>query len=257
MKVVILAGGMGTRLSEETELKPKPMVEIGGKPMLWHIMKCYSHFGFNDFIICCGYKGSYIRDYFSHYYMHQSDITIDLEKNTSEYHHSQAEPWRVTLVDTGLQTMTGGRIKRVQKYIGANRFMLTYGDGVSDVDISALVAFHAASGRLATLTAVQPSGKFGVLGLEGDTIMSFQEKPKGDGAWINGGFFVLEPGVFDYINEGDRTIWEQAPSENLARDRKLGAYRHTGFWQSMDTIRDRNVLESLWNSGKAPWKMWA
>jgi glucose-1-phosphate cytidylyltransferase len=257
MKVVILAGGLGTRLSEETDLKPKPMVEIGGKPILWHIMKFYSHYGFNEFIVCCGYKGYYIRDYFHHYYMHQSDITIDLEKNTTEYHHSKAESWRVTLVDTGLSTMTGGRIKRIQTYVGANRFMLTYGDGLSDVDLRALLAFHAASGKLATLTAVQPSGKFGALGLEEDTIISFQEKPEGDGAWINGGFFVLEPEIFDYITEGDQSVWERTPSENLARERKLGAYRHTGFWQPMDTLRDRNMLESLWNDGRAPWKLWA
>jgi len=257
MKVVILAGGYGTRISEESDLKPKPMIEIGGKPILWHIMKIYSHYSFTDFVICCGYKGYVIKDYFHHYYMHQSDMTIDLGKNTIEYHNSKAEPWRVTLVDTGLDTMTGGRIKRIEKYIGTEPFMLTYGDGVGDVDILALVDFHKKSGHLATLTAVQPSGKFGALVISEDyRIESFMEKPRGDGSWINGGFFVCEPGVFDYIRQGDETIWERGPLEELAKDGKLGAFRHQGFWQPMDTLRDKNELEKLWSGGKAAWKLW-
>lgn len=257
MKVVLLAGGFGTRISEESEHKPKPMIEIGGKPILWHIMKIYSRYGFNDFVICCGYKGYCIKDYFYHYYMHQADMTIDLGENRMEYHNSAAEPWRVTLVDTGLNTMTGGRIKRVQPYVGEEAFMLTYGDGVSDVDIPALLEQHKASGRLATLTAVQPSGKFGALDIGDDeSIKSFQEKPKGDGAWINGGFFVCEPEVFDYIRKGDETVWERDPLESLARDGQLGAYKHEGFWQPMDTLRDKNELEKLWAGGNAPWKIW-
>jgi len=256
MKVVILAGGLGTRLSEETDLKPKPMVEIGGKPILWHIMKNYSTYGFNDFIVCCGYKSYVIKDYFHHYYMHQSDITFDLSANKTEYHQSSAEPWRVTLVDTGLNTMTGGRVKRIQQYIGNEDFMLTYGDGVSNVAIPALLDFHNKNKRFATLTAVQASGKFGALGLDGDRIESFKEKPKGDGSWINGGFFVLSPHIFEYIKEGDSTIWERSPLEELARDGQLSAFRHEGFWQPMDTLRDKNELETLWASGKAPWKTW-
>jgi len=255
MKVVILAGGLGTRISEESDLKPKPMIEIGGKPILWHIMKSYSYYGFNDFIICCGYKSYVIKEYFHHYYLHQSDMTIDMVNNTTEFHTSGAEPWKVTLVDTGLNTMTGGRVKRVQKYIGNEPFMLTYGDGVSNIDISKLVDFHKKGKRLATLTAVQTGGKFGALGLSGDTIESFQEKPKGDGAWINGGFFVLEPQIFDYIKDGDPTIWERGPLEGLAAAGQLGAFKHEGFWQPMDTLRDKNDLEKLWNSGKAPWKL--
>jgi len=255
MKVVILAGGLGTRISEESDLKPKPMIEIGEKPILWHIMKSYSHYGFNDFIICCGYKSYVIKEYFHHYYMHQSDMTIDMVNNTTEYHTSGAEPWKVTLVDTGLNTMTGGRVKRVHKYIGNEPFMLTYGDGVSDIDISNLVDFHKKGKRLATLTAVQTGGKFGALGLSGDIIESFQEKPKGDGAWINGGFFVLEPQIFDYIKDGDPTIWERGPLESLAAAGQLDAFKHTGFWQPMDTLRDKNDLEKLWNSGRAPWKL--
>jgi len=257
MKVVILAGGLGTRISEESDHKPKPMIEIGGKPILWHIMKSYSHYGFNDFIICCGYKSFVIKEYFHHYYMHQSDMTIDMVNNTTEYHTSGAEPWKVTLVDTGLNTMTGGRVKRVQKYIGNEPFMLTYGDGVSDIDISKLVAFHKQSKRLATLTAVQTGGKFGALGLSGEKVEAFQEKPKGDGAWINGGFFVLEPQIFDYIKNGDPTIWERGPLEGLAAEGQLGAFKHDGFWQPMDTLRDKNDLEKLWTSGKAPWSAWA
>ena len=257
MKVVLLAGGLGTRLSEETELKPKPMVEIGGKPILWHIMKMYSHHGFNDFVVCCGYKGFLIKEYFYHYYMHVSDVTIDMEKNTIDYHSSKAEPWKVTLVDTGLSSMTGGRLARVKKYLNGETFMLTYGDGVSDVDINALVDFHKKSGKLATLTAVQTAGKFGALKIdEGSAIRAFEEKPRGDGAWINGGFFVLEPGIFDYIQQGDATIWEREPLEGIARDGQLGAYKHNGFWKPMDTIRDKFELEDMWTKGKAPWKQW-
>jgi len=258
MKTVILAGGLGTRLSEETDLKPKPMVEIGGKPILWHILKLYSHYGFDDFVICCGYKGYYIKDYFFHYYMHQSDMTVDLASNSLEYHGTKSEPWKVTLIDTGLSTMTGGRIKRIQSYVGDEAFMLTYGDGVGDVDIRALIGQHRARGRLATLTAVQPHGRFGALEIEGDErISSFVEKPRGDGAWINAGFFVCEPGIFDYIKDGDETVWERGPLEGLASDGQLDAYKHRGFWRPMDTLRDKNELESLWAEGKAPWKTWA
>lgn len=256
MKVVILAGGFGTRISEESDLKPKPMIEIGEKPILWHIMKIYSYYGFNDFIICCGYKSYVIKDYFHHYYMHQADLTVDLGRNSIEYHNSTAEPWQVTLVDTGLTTMTGGRIKRIQRYTEDSPFMLTYGDGVSNIDIRKLIDFHEKSGKLATLTAVHPSGKFGALSLEEDSIPSFQEKPKEGGAWVNGGFFVLEPEVYRYINEGDATIWERGPLEELARDGQLNAYRHSGFWQPMDTLRDKNELERLWSSGTAEWKLW-
>ena len=258
MKVVILAGGFGTRISEESDNKPKPMIEIGGKPILWHIMKIYSSYGFNDFVVCCGYKGYVIKDYFHHYYMHQADMTVDLGLNTTEYHNSTSEPWRVTLVDTGLETMTGGRIKRVEPYIGNEPFMLTYGDGVSDVDIMALVDFHRKSKRLVTLTAVQPSGKFGALEISpASSITSFKEKPRGDGAWINGGFFVCQPEVFSYITAGDATVWERGPLETLASDGQLGAYKHDGFWQPMDMLRDKNELEKLWASGQAPWKRWA
>jgi len=257
MKIVLLAGGLGTRISEESEMKPKPMIEIGGKPILWHIMKQYSYFGFNDFIICCGYKSYVIKEYFHHYYMHQSDMTIDMVSNTTEYHSTGAEPWKVTLVDTGLHTMTGGRVKRIQKYVGNETFMLTYGDGVSNVDIRKLLEFHRAKKSHATLTSVQTAGKFGALELEDDRITSFHEKPKGDGSWINGGFFVLEPAIFDYIREGDSTIWERTPLEVLAKEGQLKAYKHNGFWQPMDTLRDRNELESLWAKGNAPWKIWA
>lgn len=258
MKVVILAGGFGTRISEESDNKPKPMIEIGGKPILWHIMKIYSSYGFNDFVVCCGYKGYVIKDYFHHYYMHQADMTVDLASNTAEYHNSSSEPWRITLVDTGLETMTGGRIKRIEPYIGNEPFMLTYGDGVSDVNIAALVDFHRKSGKLATLTAVQPSGKFGALEIGAkDSITSFQEKPRGDGAWINGGFFVCQPKVFNYITAGDSTVWERGPLEALAKEGQLGAFKHDGFWQPMDMLRDKIDLERLWASGKAPWKRWA
>jgi glucose-1-phosphate cytidylyltransferase len=256
MKVVILAGGFGTRISEESENKPKPMIEIGGKPILWHIMKIYSSHGFDDFLVCCGYRGYVIKEYFHHYYMHQSDVTFDLGENTAEYHSSASERWRVTLVDTGLDTMTGGRIKRVQPYIGDETFMLTYGDGVSDLDIDDLLDFHRRSGRLATLTAVRPKGRFGALDIgERHAVSSFAEKPRGEGDRINGGFFVCEPGVFDYIRD-DATAWEREPLEALAREGQLGAYEHEGFWQSMDSLRDKTELERLWAVGAAPWKAW-
>lgn len=257
MKVVLLAGGLGTRLSEETDTKPKPMVEIGGMPILWHIMKQYSHYGFNEFVVCAGYKSYYIKDFFYHYFMHSADMTFDMEKNEVTYHHSHAEPWKVTVVDTGLNTMTGGRIKRIQPYIGDEPFMLTYGDGVSDIDLAMLVASHKASKKLATLTAVQPSGKFGALQIDdANSISAFKEKPQGDGAWINGGFFVLEPQVFEYIKDGDPTIWERSPLEGLARDGELNAYKHTGFWKPMDTLRDKLELNDMWAGNKAPWKVW-
>jgi len=257
MKVVILAGGMGTRLSEETDLKPKPMVEIGGRPILWHIMKIYSAHGFNEFIICCGYKGYMIKEYFANYFIHQADITVDLGKNNVEVHKSKAEPWKITLVDTGLNTMTGGRIKRVQEYLGNKTFMLTYGDGVSNINIRSLVEFHRQNKKMATVTAVQPSGRFGAISLSEEyTVKSFTEKPAADGAWINGGFFVLEPGIFNYIREDDATVWERTPLEELARDSQLAAYKHTGFWRPMDTLRDRIELDSMWNTGKAEWKIW-
>ena len=257
MKVVILAGGMGTRLSEETDIKPKPMTEIGTKPMLWHIMKIYSHYGFNDFVLCLGYKGYMIKEYFANYFLHQADVTIDMKNNKMEVHHKKAEPWKVTLVDTGLNTMTGGRIKRVQEYVGKKPFMLTYGDGVADVDLKKLAAYHEKKGGLATMTAIQPQGRFGAVNIAADgAVSSFQEKPQGDGAWINGGFFVLEPGIFDYIKDGDPTIWERAPLENLAADGKLAAYTHTGFRKCMDTLRDKLDLENHWKSGDAPWKVW-
>jgi len=256
MKVVILAGGLGTRLAEETEVKPKPMVEIGGKPILWHIMKIYSHYGFDEFVICLGYKGYVIKEYFANYFMHQSDITIDLKHHNTEIHDSKAEPWRITLVDTGHHTQTGGRIKRIQRYIGKERFLLTYGDGVANVDINELVNFHHKHGRYATITAAKPPGRFGSLDLDqDDRVLKFQEKPKGDGAWINGGFFVLEPEVFDYI-EGDETVWETKPLEKLANDGQLLAFKHNGFWHPMDTLRDKYYLENLWQTGKAAWKIW-
>jgi glucose-1-phosphate cytidylyltransferase len=257
MKVVILAGGLGTRLSEETDLKPKPMVEIGGKPILWHIMKIYSHYGYNEFIICCGYKGYIIKEYFANYFLHQADVTVDMVNNTVDIHRSNAEPWKITMVDTGLNTLTGGRIKRVQNYIGEETFMLTYGDGVSNVDLKRLLEFHKNCGKLATLTAVQPYGKFGALALENDgSVNSFMEKPKGDGSWINGGFFILEPGIFEYIKEGDNTVWERSPLENLAKNNQLVAYKHKGFWRPMDTIRDKYELENFWNSDHCEWKIW-
>ena len=254
MKAVILAGGLGTRLSEETSTRPKPMVEIGGKPILWHIMKNYSAHGINDFIICCGYKGYVIKEYFANYFLHMSDVTFDMQYNQMEVHSRHAEPWKVTLVDTGDDTLTGGRLKRVKQYVvNEDMFCFTYGDGVSDVNISATIDFHKSHGKLATLTATQPPGRFGALNLSGQKINSFQEKPQGDGAWINGGFFVLSPKVIDYIDD-DATIWEKAPMERLAKDGQLDAYLHDGFWQPMDTLRDKVLLEELWQSGKAPWK---
>ncbi|MFH5833509.1 glucose-1-phosphate cytidylyltransferase [Halalkalibaculum sp. DA3122] len=257
MKAVILAGGYGTRLSEETYIRPKPMVEIGEQPILWHIMKIYSHYGINEFIICCGYKGSMIKDYFANYFLHRSDVTFDMKKNDMKIHQNDVEPWKVTLIDTGESTMTGGRLKRVQEYVGDDTFCMTYGDGVSNVNIEELVAFHKREGCLATLTAVQEPGRFGVFKLdEGDVqITSFQEKPIGAGAWINGGFFVLEPGVFDYI-KGDETVWEHDPLRNLARDRQLVAFKHDSFWHPMDTLRDKKVLDGIWNTENPPWKVW-
>jgi glucose-1-phosphate cytidylyltransferase len=255
MKAVILAGGMGSRLSEETSLRPKPMLEIGGRPILWHIMKLYAAHGVNDFIICCGYKGYVIKEYFANYFLHMSDVTFDIEHNQMEVHQRFAEPWRVTLVDTGIATHTGGRLKRVKAYLGGEDFCLTYGDGVADVDIGKLVEFHKKEGKLATVTAVQPPGRFGVLELEGNLIRRFQEKPSGAGSWISAGFFVLSPKVVDYI-EGDATPWEKEPMERLAEEGELNAFCHDGFWQSMDTLRDRQYLESLWQSGKAPWQVW-
>ena len=255
MKAIILAGGLGTRISEETHLKPKPMIEIGGKPILWHVMKLYSAHGIHDFIICCGYKGYIIKEYFANYFLHMSNVTFDLKRNSMDVHQNNAEPWRVTLVDTGEQTMTGGRLKRVSEYLGDEDFCFTYGDGVGDVDITSLIAFHKREGRLATLTATQPPGRFGALNMEGHRIVSFQEKPHGDGGWINGGFFVLSPRVIEYI-EGDNTLWERGPMERLARENQLNAWLHRGFWQPMDTLRDKNHLEELWASGQAPWKLW-
>ncbi len=256
MITVILAGGLGTRLSEETVVKPKPMVEIGGSPILWHIMKLYSFFGFDDFVICLGYKGYVIKEYFVNYCMHMSDITVDMCRNDVEFLKNAAEPWRVTLVDTGENTLTGGRVKRIREYIGNETFLLTYGDGVADIDIAALVAFHKSHGKLATVTAVQAPGRFGSLDLcDGGSVRAFMEKPKGDGTWINGGFFVMEPKVFDYL-EDDRTSLEREPLERLAADNQLMAYRHPGYWQPMDTLREKNQLEELWTTGKAPWRLW-
>ncbi len=256
MKVAILAGGYGTRISEETDLRPKPMIQIGGKPILWHIMKHYSFYGHNDFVILLGYKGYYIKEYFANYFLHQSDVTIDLSNNKMEIHNNTSEPWKVTLVDTGLETMTGGRVKRAEKYLKGAPFMLTYGDGLSDVNLHELEAFHKKSGKLMTLTTVQPEGRFGALDLDGAAVKRFAEKPKGDGSWINGGFFVCEPKVFDYITEGDATILERTPLENLAKDNQLVAYKHEKFWKPMDTLRDKNQLEQLWSDKSAPWKVW-
>ena len=257
MKVVILAGGLGTRISEESHLKPKPMIEVGDAPILWHIMKEYSSYGFNEFIICCGYKGYVIKEYFADYYLHRSDVTFDFANNNEMIiHNNVAEPWKVTVVDTGLHTMTGGRLKRIQKYVGDQTFMMTYGDGVSDIDLDALLEFHRVHKKAATLTAIQPGGRFGVLDIDdNETVRQFSEKAKEDGGWINAGFMVLEPEVFDYI-EGDDTFFEKEPLENLALDGKLAAYRHEGFWKCMDTMRDKGMLDELWNSGQAPWKRW-
>ena len=257
MKAIILAGGLGTRIAEETSLKPKPMVEIGGRPILWHIMKLYSSHGVNEFVICCGYKGYMIKEYFANYFLHMSDVTFDIENNAMEVHQRKAEPWRVTLVDTGEQTMTGGRLKRVAPYLqGDDAFCFTYGDGLADLDIGALIAFHRSHGKAATITAVQPPGRYGALAVDGDAVRGFIEKPKGDGGWINGGFFVLSPQCLDAI-AGDDTSWEVEPLARLAAQGELMAYRHTGFWQPMDTLRERNLLEDLWRSGAAPWKAWS
>lgn len=257
MKAVIFAGGLGTRLSEETAIKPKPMVEIGGRPILWHIMKIYSSHGIDEFIVCCGYKGFVIKEFFANYFLRMSDVTFDMRFNQMNTHSANAEPWKVTLVDTGEETMTGGRLKRVREHIGNDTFCLTYGDGVSNVDVAKAVEFHKEQGTLATLTAVQPPGRFGAisLGKEQTKIDSFQEKPEGDGAWINGGFFVLEPDVIDYV-AGDDTVWEQAPLTKLAQDGQLSAFKHDGFWHPMDTLRDKRKLETMWKEGNAPWKVW-
>jgi glucose-1-phosphate cytidylyltransferase len=256
MKAVILAGGLGTRISEETHVKPKPMIEIGGKPVLWHIMKTYSAYGISDFVICCGYKGYVIKEYFANYFLHTSDVTFDMQQNKMEVHQRYAEPWKVTLVDTGEETMTGGRLKRVADYVRDDEaFCLTYGDGVADIDIGKLIAFHREHKLKATLTATIPPGRFGALDIQGSKVGSFMEKPKGDGAMINGGFFVLTPSVLDYITD-DSTIWEREPLERLAREGQLAAFPHSGFWQPMDTLRDKLHLEDLWKSGAAPWKVW-
>lgn len=255
MKLVILAGGMGTRISEESALRPKPLVEVGGRPILWHIMKLYSSYGVNDFVICLGYKGYMIKEYFANYFLHMSDVTFDLGQNRMEVHERFAEPWRVTLVDTGDTTQTGGRLGRVRRYVENETFCFTYGDGVGDVNIEELLRFHKAHGRKATLTAVQPPGRFGALGLDGTAVRAFQEKPQGDGGWINGGFFVLSPAVFSYI-DGDDTIWEHAPMKRLAGENELHAYIHRGFWHPMDTQRDKRLLEDLWAGNRAPWKRW-
>jgi glucose-1-phosphate cytidylyltransferase len=256
MKAVLLAGGLGTRISEETHLKPKPMIEIGGKPILWHIMKIYSHHGINDFIICCGYKGYIIKEYFANYFLHMSDVTFDMVNNQMEVHQQKAEPWKVTLIDTGEETLTGGRLKRVADYLkNEEAFCLTYGDGVSNVDISASMGFHRRHGKLATVTAVQPPGRYGALERYGEQVTGFTEKPRGDGGLINGGFFVLSPKVIDFI-EGDHSSWEGEPLLRLAKRGEIMAFEHMGFWQPMDTLRDKNYLEDLWDSGKAPWKIW-
>lgn len=255
MKCVILAGGFGTRISEETTTKPKPMVDIGGRPILWHIMKIYSWHGIKEFIICAGYKGYVIKEYFANYFLHMSNITFDMSKNEMEVHENKAEPWKVTIVDTGEETMTGGRLLRVKNYIGDQTFCFTYGDGLSNINISELIKFHNKKNKWATVTAVQPPGRFGALKLDGTTITSFEEKPQGDGGYINGGFFVLEPKVFDHI-DGDTMIWEQEPMERLSEKRQIEAFKHDGFWRPMDTLRDKNHLEDLWVSNKAPWRIW-
>ena len=255
MKAVILAGGLGTRISEESHLRPKPMIEVGGKPILWHIMKLFSHHGIHEFVICLGYKGYVIKEYFANYFLHMSNVTFDMTRNKMSVHEQFADPWHVTLIDTGQDTFTGGRLKRVRNYIGNERFCLTYGDGVSDIDIRALIAFHDGHGKHATITAIQPPGRYGALNLDGPVVRNFQEKPAGDRAWINGGFFVLEAAVFDYI-EGDQTSWESGPLQRLAHENQLMAYQHAGFWQAMDTLRDKNHLEELWRTNP-PWKIWA
>jgi len=257
MKVVLLAGGFGTRLSEETDIRPKPMVEIGGKPILWHIMKTYSEYGFNEFVILLGYKGYFIKEYFANYFLHQSDVTFDLKSNKMEILNNSSEPWKVTLLDTGLHSMTGGRIKRAQEFIGNEPFMLTYGDGVANIDIDSLIKFHKSHGKSMTMTSAQPDGRFGALEIGKDNrVMEFKEKPKGDGSWINAGYFVCEPKVFDYITEGDNTIFEQAPLKNLAMDGEVYTYKHDDFWMPMDSLRDKHKLEELWANGQSPWKIW-
>ena len=255
MKAVILAGGLGTRISEETHLKPKPMIEIGGMPLLWHIMKTYSFHGINDFVICCGYKGYVIKEYFANYFLHMSDVTFDMKQNTMDVHKKSAEPWKVTLVDTGLDTMTGGRLKRVQEYVENETFCFTYGDGLSDISVKNLIDHHNKQKTLSTVTAVQPPGRFGALNIEKNKIISFEEKPSGDGSWINGGYFVLEPGIFDYV-ENDQTVWERQPLETLAKDSQLSVYRHNGYWNAVDTLRDKNRMQDLWDNKQAPWKIW-
>ncbi len=257
MKVVVLAGGYGTRIAEETEVKPKPMVEIGAKPILWHIMKIYSHYGFNDFVILLGYKGYYIKEYFANYFLHQSDITIDMQTNQMQVHNNSSEPWKVTLVDTGIDTMTGGRIKRAQKYIGEEPFLLTYGDGVSDVDIAKSIEFHKSHAKTITITAIQPEARFGNLDIDANqNIKQFIEKPKTESGWINGGFFVCEPKIFEYLSEDESCIFEQSPLQNLAHEGEMVAFKHDGFWQPMDTLRDNQKLNKLWKENKAPWKVW-
>ena len=255
MKAVILAGGLGTRISEESHLKPKPMIEIGGKPILWHVLKIYSTYGINDFVICCGYKGYVIKEYFANYFLHMSDVTFDMSNNTMEVHHKKAEPWKVTLVNTGTDTMTGGRLRRVREYLGDGTFCMTYGDGLSDVNIRKVIEYHQQEKRLATTTAIQTSGRYGALNIKSNQVLDFEEKPKGDGTWINGGFFVLEPAVIDLI-EDDSTIWERYPLEHLAQERQLSAYKHEGYWAAMDTLREKIKLEQLWDQKKAPWKVW-
>jgi glucose-1-phosphate cytidylyltransferase len=255
VKAVILAGGLGTRISEETHLKPKPMIEIGGRPILWHVMKIYSAHGVNDFIICTGYKGYLIKEYFANYFLHMSDVTFDMAGNSVEVHHRRSEPWRVTVVDTGDNTMTGGRLRRVKEYLGDSTFFFTYGDGVGDIDVMAALAVHKKEGRMATLTGVQPPGRYGAVETDGGRVARFHEKPDGDGGWVNGGFFILEPGVIGLIND-DRTIWEREPLEALAAAKQLSIYKHKGFWQPMDTLREKNLLEDLWAKGDAPWRIW-
>ena len=256
MKAVILAGGLGTRISEETSIKPKPMIEIGGKPILWHIMKCYSTHGVTEFIVCCGYRGYIMKEYFANYFLHQSDVTIDLEHNTFETHNKKAEPWKITLVDTGESSQTGGRLKRVRQYLGEDDFCMTYGDGLSSVDISSQIKFHKSHGKLATMTTVRPPGRFGVVEVAGTSVSTFDEKPSVEGSWINGGFFILNPKVMDLI-EGDSTIWEAFPLKSLVKNSQLEAFTHLGFWQPMDTLRDKILLEEMWASGRAPWKNWS
>ena len=257
MKVVLLAGGLGTRLSEETVTKPKPMVEIGGMPILWHIMKIYSAHGFNDFVICLGYKGYMIKEYFANYFLHKSDVTIDLSNNSMFIHDSQAEPWKITLIDTGDDSMTGGRIKRIQQHVNNKTFMLTYGDGVGNINIKELADFHSSHGKYCTITSVQPSGRFGALDISDDmSVRSFLEKPKGDGSWINGGYMVCEPQIFDFINDGDSTVWEKEPMEQIATLGQMHAYKHYGFWRPMDTLRDKHDLNQMWEQKQAPWKIW-